>query len=279
MAEYDRSSKWLIQHHGDALLRLEGIGAVTAWRALQAELVQPGQLPDGLIEAQLPGRSEPDLYVVEIATYPEQRLYKQLLRDTALVYLDRQVLPEVLAVILHPKGTLRVANDFRVRSPQGWSEWTMNWRVVELWTLPAEELLAAGDPGLVPWVPLTRFDGPPEPVFQECRRIIDQETDAEERGSLLAVTQILAKLRYNDPQLLTILGGREAMIESPLLQELAAEMKQEDILIILSERFGAVSHETEAAIKETSDVETLQEMLRLAARCPDLAAFRAQLPS
>jgi hypothetical protein len=43
---YDRSSKWLIQHRGDALLRLAGVEGIRAWRALQAELVQPRQLPE-----------------------------------------------------------------------------------------------------------------------------------------------------------------------------------------------------------------------------------------
>ena len=32
-------------------------------------------------------------------------------------------------------------------------------RVVELWTVPAEELLQTGDIGLVPWIPLTDFAG------------------------------------------------------------------------------------------------------------------------
>jgi hypothetical protein len=53
MQEYDRSSKWLIQHHGDSILRLAGIRDIDSWRPLQAELVQPRQLPDGLIESRV----------------------------------------------------------------------------------------------------------------------------------------------------------------------------------------------------------------------------------
>jgi hypothetical protein len=33
---YDRSSKWLIQHHGDSLLRLGGLRDVRSWGPLQA---------------------------------------------------------------------------------------------------------------------------------------------------------------------------------------------------------------------------------------------------
>src|SRR5690349_8903408 len=104
MAEFDRSSKWLIEHHGDAILRLAGVREITSWKALQAEVVQPGQLPDGLLEAKRAGCAEPDLYVVEIATYPERRPIRQLSRDALPVYLDRDRLPDALAVILRPKG-------------------------------------------------------------------------------------------------------------------------------------------------------------------------------
>jgi hypothetical protein len=49
---YDKSSKWLIQHHGDSILRLAGIEKIAAWRPAQAEVVQPSQLPDGLLEVR-----------------------------------------------------------------------------------------------------------------------------------------------------------------------------------------------------------------------------------
>ena len=48
-----------------------------------------------------------------------------------------------------------------------------------------------------------------------------------EKENLLAVTQFLARLRYNDEALFEILGGRKAMIESPLLQELKKEWTEE----------------------------------------------------
>jgi len=67
---------------------------------------------------------------------------------------------------------------------------------------------------LTPWVPLTRFDGPPEPIFRECRARIDRDALPEERESLLVVTHFMAGLRYNDRRLFEILGGRQVMIES-----------------------------------------------------------------
>ena len=41
------------------------------------------------------------------------------------------------------------------------------------------------------------------------------------------MAQVLAGLRYNDPRLFQLLGGREAMIESPVLQELKDEWTRE----------------------------------------------------
>ncbi len=86
--------------------------------------------------------------------------------------------------------------------------------------MPARQLLDANDIGLVPWVPLTRFRERPEVVLQECRRRIDEQAPANERANFLAVTQVMSRLRYNSLNLMALFGGRQAMIESPLIQEL-----------------------------------------------------------
>src|SRR5437588_6302201 len=93
---YDKSRKWLIQHYGDSILRLAGLTDVVSWRPLQAELVQPRRLPDGLLEVRLADASDADLYLLELATYPDRRMAEQIVRDTMLVYLDRGSLPETM---------------------------------------------------------------------------------------------------------------------------------------------------------------------------------------
>ena len=75
--------------------------------------------------------------------------------------------------------------------------WDASWRIIKLWEVPADDLLATGDVGVVPWVPLARFDGPPEPIIRECRARIEQVGSRVEKENLLAVTQFLARLRYN----------------------------------------------------------------------------------
>src|SRR5258708_5506698 len=104
---FDKGGKWLIQHHGDAIVRLGGLTDVVSWRALQAEVVQPGQLPDGLLEVHLAGQTEPLYVIVELATKAERRLTRQAVRDVLLVYLDRDVLPELVTIILQRRGKYR----------------------------------------------------------------------------------------------------------------------------------------------------------------------------
>ncbi len=112
-----------------------------------------------------------------------------------LVYLDRGELPEGLTLVLRPKGKYRVPGRRRLCSRHGLSSCSLKWRVVELWTVPAEELLAAQDVGLIPWVPLTDFADAPEAMIRRCRAAIEQHTPASEKANLLAVTQVLRDLR------------------------------------------------------------------------------------
>src|ERR1700738_372655 len=107
--EFDKSSKWLIQKHGNGILYLGRVREVRSWRALQAEWVQPRRLPDGLLEVIFHGRRTPDYFLLEVATYPEKRILEQALHDLMLAYHQLGVLPELLTVVLHPKGRFRVS--------------------------------------------------------------------------------------------------------------------------------------------------------------------------
>ena len=277
MHQYDKSSKWLIEHHGDSILRLAGVQAIEWWRPLQAELVQSRRLPDGLIEVKLRRKARPARFLVEISTYPYRRLSKQAIEDALVAYLDREELPEMLTLVLHPGGRKRVAGAADLVSPQGWTRLHLEWKVVEMWTIPAADLLAADDLGLIPWVPLARIDGPPEPVFRECRARIDRGASGGDRENLLGVAQLLAQLNYNDPRLFQILGGRKAMIESPLLRELIAENTQKTILNVLVARFGRGAEAIQSELHQIKADRRLQGLAKQAAVCPDLESFRKLL--
>jgi hypothetical protein len=144
-------------------------------------------------------------------------------------------------------------------------------------------------------VPLAQFDGPPERIVSRCRARIDHHArrlgDAEHKN-LLAVTQLLLGLRYNQKdepileRLRALLGGRQAMIESPIYQEIveeserkgATKTRQEDILKVLVNRFGDAARDLEVEL-EAVDFDRLAGLFDRALNCRNLASFRKQLLS
>jgi hypothetical protein len=274
--EFDKSSKWMLQHQGRGILFLGGARDVQLSRALQAEVVQPRRLPDGLLEATFRGRAGRHLILVEVATYPERRVPSQVAGDMMLVLQARGVLPEVRTLVLCQRSRYAVPSEHAVRSTLGWAEASFKWNVVEPWHLSAEELLAAGDVGLVPWVPLTRFEGPPEAILHRCRERIDREA-GQQRASLLAVSQVLTRLRFPQPELLAFFGGRQVMIESPLIQEILNEQQQANILRVLRARFGQAADAVLAAVQQRTNPEQLDQLLDFAVLCPSLEAFQERL--
>jgi hypothetical protein len=281
--EYDKGGKWMIKSQGNAILYLGGLRKIVRWRAVQSELVQPGQLPDGLLEVVFEDQPKPVHVIVELATKAERRLVRQLLRDLLLVYLDREEVPEVITIIFRRTGRYRVPTEAELKSRCGLSKLKVSWRVVETWTLTAEELLAANLVGLIPLVPFTHYDGPPEQLLQKCRERIEQQAAPDERANLLAITQIMAQLAYNNSALLTILGGSQVMLESPLIQELmtknTAQTTQKNILQVLETRLGPVPQDIATALQAIQEASKLDKLMKLSAACPDLETFHSRLRS
>jgi hypothetical protein len=285
----DRSGKWLLTHHGDAVLRLGGITGFTAWKALQAETVAPRRLPDGLLEVRFPGQAEPTLVLVEIETYPDSDADRQVLDDLMLIAVDRNTVPEVVSLVLKPKGKLTVTGASERTSSSGRTRIGGAWPVVRLWELDAEALLASPDVGVIPWVPLARTALAPDELLTRCRDRLVQVADPNDRAGLIAVTHILADLAF--PGRSFNLLGDSAMLdkvfatavrESPALQEMLKGVMRrqglrEDTLAALEARFGSVPTECEAALDAVPDELRLKALFRLAVTCPDIDAFVAGL--
>jgi hypothetical protein len=94
----------------------------------------------------------------------------------------------------------------------------------------------------------------------------------------MAVTQVFARLRYNNERLFQLFGGRSAMIESPVIQEIVADRQREDILKVLETRFGTPARTLEPEVS-TVEFDKLDEILKLAVTCRSLASFRKKLSS
>jgi len=280
--KYDKGSKWLIEHHANAILRLAGIGPVESWKPLPGEVVQSRQLPDGIVEARIAGRTEPVLCLIEINTYSYAATADELLDDVLLTYLSKGVVPELVALMLHDRGNVRVAPTATRTSALGLARLEATWRVVNLWELRARDFLPLTDPGLAPWVALMDIDGPPEPVLQQCKDVIETRSAGTERENLRVTMQLLGGLRFDKALLKRIFAREDGMIESPILQDWLQEkeikVRQAVILEALEARFGVpVAPDVSAGVRVIDAEPRLKELLPVAYTCATLDEFRRAL--
>ncbi len=295
----DRSANWLIEAHGGSLLRLANVTGFTKCEAVESVLTFPKQMPDGLLEVTFSHRSEPDPFLIEVEVFPDRESLDQLRDDAAMVILTRNVLPDILILVLRPKGNAAIPEEIVVASPHGMSEMRLRIRVVNLWTLSAESLLEMNDVGLIPWVPLTQWNGSPESLLRTCRDRIVSEGPAREVGNLLAATRTMAEIRYNDFNLLKLFEEIPMTMEkvfnaSPFIQRLKADSQREGMregmregkretssqLIIrqLTKRFGTVPNDLMARLATVTDEAKLLDIVDCAYECNDLHEFLTALP-
>ena len=274
---YDIGSKWMLHNQGKGVLQVGGLERVRRCEPMPGEIVQNRRYPDGLLQVFLANDPKPHYALIEIATYPERRALKQALDDVTLAYSALDQLPEMLMLVLRPKGRFRIAGTHTIQSKLRLSRLQVEWRTVELWTLSAAEFLAAGDVGVIPWVPLMQFDGPAQSLLERCADKIERVAPAKERADLLAVAQVLSGLRFPQLDLFQIFGGERTMIESPVLQKMMAQRSHDLILDVLKERFHLVPRDVAKQVRAIVDEKKLRQLNRVAVTCGDLDTFRAAL--
>ena len=276
---FDMGSKWLLHNQGKGALLVGGFTDVQRIEPMPGEIVQNRKYPDGLLRVYLAGQRKPHYVLIEVSTYSEERALQQALDDLTLSYQTLGSLPELLMLVLRPKGRFRISGKYEVLSKLGLSRLEAEWKPVELWTLPAAEFLAQGDVGVMPWVPLMHFDGPPESLLERCAEKIEREAHPKDRADLLAVSQVLGELKFPLPLLAEIFGGQQIMFESPVLQHFVAKRLHEAILALLKDRFEHVPQNVAKPLRAIIDENKLQQLILLAAKCPDIQAFREALLS
>jgi len=152
-------------------------------------------------------------------------------------------------------------------------------------------LLDLNELGVIPYIPMSQFDEPPDVMLEWCRQRIEEGAPPEQKNNLLAITWIMASAVYKDEAVLAHLLRRDAVIDSPVLQELFAEMSvkveqkaikkanKKVIVEVLEARFGSVPSELRSRIDAVEEEPALHGLLRQAALCLDLPAFQAGWPS
>ena len=276
---FDIGSKWLLHNQGKGAALVGGLKEVTRCEPMPGEIVQNRRLPDGLLQAYLADDPKAHPLLIEIATYPEKRAMKQAFDDLTLAYSALGQLPDLLMLVLRPKGKFRIGDVHGIQSDMKLSSLEAKWRTVELWTLPAERFLAEADVGVLPWVPLMAIEGSPETLLERCADRIEREAQPGQRTDLLVISQVMAELHYPGLDLLNIFGGRNMIAESRFLQKVIAERIHDLILDTLKDRFGSVPRDVTKQLREIVDEKKLKRTLKVAIKCPDIEAFRAVLTS
>jgi hypothetical protein len=127
---------------------------------------------------------------------------------------------------------------------------------------------------------------PPEVVLRRCREVIDEHAWADDHDRLITVTEVFARVRYPDSDLLSILGRSTTLTgidhaiapgQELLLRDAIAATGQRAVLDVLRAHFGPVPAELEAEVKTIRDESVLEAAIRLAASSPDLEPFAADL--
>jgi hypothetical protein len=88
-----------------------GLKGVRRIEPMPGEIVQSRKYPDGLLQVFLGREPKPHHVLVEVATYPEKRALKQALDDLTLAYTALGYLPELLMLILRPRGKFRIGGN------------------------------------------------------------------------------------------------------------------------------------------------------------------------
>ena len=275
--KYDIGGKWLLQNEGKGTLLVGGLENVRRTEPMPGEIIQNRRYPDGLLRAFLGNNPKPHHVLIEIATHPERRALKQALDDLTLAYSALGHLPELLMLVLRPKGTFRIEGKHTIQSQLGLARLEVHWRTVELWTLPAERFLAEGDVGAMPWVPLMHMDGKPEAVLERCAERIEREAPPEKQTDLQVISQVMTQVRFPGSDLTDLFRGVRTMIESPLIEQWRAEGVHELILDTLDDRFGSSPRDVSRLLRKIVDERKLKKLNRVAIKCANLDTFRESL--
>lgn len=288
----DRCMNWLALKHPRAMLSASGVTNITSCKSLHGVLTFPKVIPDGMFEAQIAGEEKKRYYVVEVTTYPDKEECDQVLRAVSLIFLAFEVVPDVISLVLAPKGNLTQENRKEVRSTSGDTRLGCTWVVRDLFTRHSSELLALNEVGVIPLVLFTIPDADPKVLLEECRERIETQATPEERGNLLAIAATFATFKYPKTTLYEIFLRRpQEMIEAPVLQELmtrapeaAANLPFVKNLVALREqatrledarravlenvkaRFDAVPEDIRSGVEAISDTERLWGLVPLSAK-------------
>jgi predicted transposase YdaD len=168
---------------------------------------------------------------VEFQSGPDSEMELRLLEYCVLAY-RRYLCPVYTVVVYLKKGGKVAVPPFVMRLPDGEEVLRHNFRVINLYEIPYEEMLAKGLPGLLPLVPLA-LNGARREVVEEIIRRLARPGEPV-RKELLALTRLFASLAFKSQEDQEWLRRRFGMLkdilrETPAFQQILEEGLEEGL--------------------------------------------------
>jgi hypothetical protein len=181
-------------------------------------------------------------------------------------FFKRHGLPvRSLLVLLHPGAdSPRLSGVYERGFPGEPFDVALRYRVVRLWQVPPEQLLAGGI-GPVALAPLGAVTEAQLPgVIDRMKERLDREVAASEAEKLWSAALLLMGMRYEPAMVNNLLQGVFAMKESStyqaILREGEANEARKMLLLMGRSQFGEPPPEAMAALDALTDVSRLEEL-------------------
>jgi predicted transposase YdaD len=184
---------------------------------------------------------------------------------------------------------------YQVTGPDGTPTLAWQYRVIRLWQMRAEELLAVGRPALLALVGQTQIDMP-EIVLSDVVARIRSVSEVERRGRLLAALTALIPEEEMITMVERLIDREELLLDTPFLHRIREEARAEgraearaegalvarrhsilDVLVVRFDPPVSVYQRIEQQLKTITDEASLTQLLAAAIRAESVADFRATL--
>jgi predicted transposase YdaD len=142
---------------------------------------------------------------------------------------------------------------------------TLEYKVVRVWNLPAEQLLAGGV-GTLPLAPISNVaEGEVQSVIRRMRERLSGPRPPRRANDLWAAAYLLLGLRYSaefaQAIFQEVLGMEESATYQAIVRRSRAEEARRLLLLAGSNKFGAPDPATRARIEQWEDLEQLEQLV------------------